>query len=311
MIDAARVQLVLVSNPHVNSESDFEALAELVRCIDSAVQVRVVRDVSTEQGLEYVLPTLGVSFAPVLHLKLDRGRLLQGRLMPKSEEYRRLAARSIPVPRWERVTYGQSVDVTSFGTHAVTKPDFGARGADVRVQRTAGLTWQAPKTQMALRLGGRRNPMLVQEFIYTGPWPVSFRVVTLWGDVLWALRVEASHERRPLPGPGAFSHGGYSIVSSGRGCTFAYCDDPDVLALGSAAHAAFPEIPLLGVDIVRDANLGTLYVVEANSFGFTWHMSSERGLAMQRQFGLDLDAQFDGKRRAAERLARACRELAV
>lgn len=311
MSDAHRVQLVLVSNPHVNSESDFEALAELVRSVDSAVQVRVVADLSADQGLEYGLPTLGVSFAPVLHLELGRGRLLQGRLMPKSEEYRRLAERSIRVPRWTRLTYGESTDVTGLGAHAVTKPDFGARGADVRIQRTAGLTWRAPQTQTALRLGGRRNPMLVQEFIYTGVWPVSFRVVTLLGDVLWALRVEASHDRPPLSGPGAFSDGGYSIVSSGRGCTFAYCDDPDVLALGSAAHAAFPEIPLLGVDIVRDANRGTLYVIEANSFGFTWHMSSERGLAMQRQFGLDLGAQFDGRRRAAERLARACRELAV
>jgi len=99
-------------------------------------------------------------------------------------------------------------------------------------------------------------------------------------------------------------------VSSGKGCTFTLDDDPEVVALAERAHAAFPRVPLLGLDIVRDADTGALFVIEANSLGLTWHFSTPKGLGFQKQFGFDLNAQFDGRRKAARVLARVCAEHA-
>lgn len=304
-------QLVLVSNPHVNSEADFDELVRWVNEADPAVKAQLARDASEDQGLDWTLPTLVVSFAPLSRLRPVRGLVLQGRHLPKSTEYRRLQALGVAVPHWTQLNPGAPVSLDGFGPYVVTKPDYGARGADVRIRRTARVAWTPPQTALARTLGGRLNPMLVQQFIYTGPWPTSFRVTTLLGEVLWAARIEASRERPGLVEPAAFSSGGYSIVSSGRGCRFSLCCEEQVLALAKRAHAAFPDVPLLGVDVLRDAHTRALYVIEANSLGFAWHFSSERGLQMQHEFGLDLDAQFNGRRRAAQRLARACRELAV
>ncbi|HYP90663.1 MAG TPA: hypothetical protein VEQ59_20975, partial [Polyangiaceae bacterium] len=56
----------------------------------------------------------------------------------------------------------------------------------------------------------------------------------------------------------------------------------------------------------RDADSGQLFVLELNSIGSTWHFSSPSGLRIQAQFGFDLGAQLEGRRRAAEVLAKAC-----
>jgi hypothetical protein len=130
----------------------------------------------------------------------------------------------------------------------------------------------------------------------------------LFGKALFGLGIEASHARRPLLDPGSFA--GQSVVSSGNGCTFTLTSDPDVLELAERAHAALPRVPLLGVDIVREAGSGRLFVLELNSLGYTWHFSSPSGSRLQQQFGLALEPQLDGRRRAAAQLAEACNRYA-
>ena len=58
------------------------------------------------------------------------------------------------------------------------------------------------------------------------------------------------------------------------------------------------------------AETGELWVLEANTSGWTWHFSSPTGLRLQQTFGLDFDAQFGGLRRAAEILVEQTRRRA-
>jgi hypothetical protein len=302
--------LSLVSQPSVNTEADFDELAEWIAEASPSTEVRSCADEPREESADSVpdLPTLTVSFAPLRHLRPRRGPLLQGRHVAKSAEYRALEALGVPVPRWQRLLPGKTPDLSALGPYVVTKPDFGARGADVRIERRDRAEWTRPRTELAARFGGRFNPRIAQDFVYTGPWPKSYRVATLFGRALFGLEIEASHERAPLLERSSFH--GQSVVSSGRGCTFALCSDADVLELAERAHAAAPDVPLLGVDLVRDADSGQLFVLELNSIGYTWHFSSPSGLRLQREFGLDLAAQLDGRRRAAAVLARVCEERA-
>jgi hypothetical protein len=68
--------------------------------------------------------------------------------------------------------------------------------------------------------------------------------------------------------------------------------DAEVIALAEKAHAAFPDQPLLGTDIVRDADTGELYVIECNPRGDAWLISSDMGRMIERANGLDFAAQF-------------------
>jgi hypothetical protein len=164
------------------------------------------------------------------------------------------------------------------------------------------------RTRLSEDFGGPFNPRLAQEFVYTGPWPHSYRVATLFAQTLWSLRIEASHARAPLCSRSDFH--GQSIVSSGQGCSLAPWNDSAVIALAERASAALPHVPLLGVDILRDADTGELFVIELNSLGYSWPFSSAAGRRAQAEFGFDLSAQFDGRRKAARLLARACAEHA-
>ncbi len=302
--------LILVTNPAVNATGDFLEIADWISALDRETIVRVVPDVAGADALPDApdLPTVTVSPAPLRRLRPRRGPVFQGQHVSKSSEYRALQAAGLPVPRWTRLLPNRTPKLDGFAAYVVTKPDFGAQGAEVRIERRDTVRWTPPRTARSLDFGGPFNPRLVQEFVYTGPWPRSHRVVTLFGSVLWADRTEASHDRPPLRDRNDFH--GQSIVSSGKGCTFELDDDPEVVALGERAHTAFPRVPLLGVDIVRDADTGELFVLEANSLGFTWHFSTPSGLAFQKQFGFDLNAQFDGRRKAARVLARVCAEHA-
>ncbi len=302
--------LILVTNPGVNSAEDFLELAEWISALDPETVVHVVSDVAGADAAAKVpdLPTLTVSPAPLRRFRPRRGPVFQGQHVSKSTEYRALEAAGVPVPHWSRLLPNRQPKLDGFGPYVVTKPDFGAQGADVRIERRDEVRWTAPRTARALNFGGPFNPRLVQEFVYTGPWPRSHRVTTLFGSTLWADRTEASHDRQPLKSRHDFH--GQSIVSSGRGCTFTLDDDAEVLALAERAHSAFPRVPLLGVDIVRDADTRELFVIEVNSLGYTWHFSTETGLAIQAEFGLDLAGQFDGRRKAARVLACVCAEHA-
>ena len=306
MTDWRRV-LNLVTNPAVNTAADFVELAGFIAAIDPEIAVFLLPDTTDAELDANVpdLPTLTVSPAPARKLRPRRGPLLMGQHVAKSVEYTALEAHGIPVPRWQRLLPGKTPELREFAEHVVTKPDFGARGADVRVERRDVVEWTPPRTELAERFGGHFNPRIVQEFVYTGRWPQSHRVATLFGTALFGLKTEAGHQRAPLSDRRSFH--GQSVVSSGRGCSFELSSDPEMIGLAERAHAAFPQVPLLGVDILRDADTGQLFVIELNSIGYTWHFSSPSGLKLQAEFGLDLDRQLDGRRRAAESLAKACR----
>jgi glutathione synthase/RimK-type ligase-like ATP-grasp enzyme len=87
-------------------------------------------------------------------------------------------------------------------------------------------------------------------------------------------------------------------------------NEPEIIALGERAHRAFPEIPFLGIDILREEPSGRLYVIEVNSAGDVWHFSSRTGRSIQQWAGIDFASQYGGLRRAAEILVTETRSQA-
>jgi len=305
--------LILVHQRSKQDPADYAEIARRIatRAPDIAVHVAGTKDRDWRAaGFDVAAPTLTVAPMPLRGFAPPRGAICEGYEFPKGEQYERLAAIGVPVPRWTRVAPGIALDPSDWGPYVVVKPELGRKGAEIFVKRTGRVRYRAPET-FAEDHPVRKAPLVAQQFIYTGRWPVNYRVVTLFGTRLLAWRCEADHRYWPLESRWDFrATGGITVVSNKKDSHYTLAFDADVIALAERAHAAFPGQPLLGTDIVRDADSGALYVIECNPRGDAWLISSDTGREIEQANGLDFAAQFDALEVATEVLVRETRTRA-
>lgn len=289
--------LILVHQETKQDRADYE---EIARRADVDVFI-----VDTKAGgvadprFDAAAPTLTVSPMPIKKFAPPRGPICQGFEFPKSEQYVRLAALGLPVPRWTTIEEQTVLHAAEWGPYVVVKPDLGRKGAEIFIKRTGRVRYRGPG-------------FLAQQFVYTGRWPVNYRVVTLFGRALMSWRCEADHRFVPLESRWDFkARGGITVVSNKRDSRYTLAFDAEVIALAERAHAAFPDQPLLGTDIVRDADTGALYLIECNPRGDAWLISSVMGRLIEQANGLDFAAQFGALAIAAETLSRETRRRAA
>ena len=297
---------------------DLDALAERVarQAPDIDVVVAGKRRADQWHLLPHAFrPTLTVGFGELRRRRFLNGRILHCPRIPKHVELETLRSAGISVPDWVVVEPGTTLDPAVWGPYVVVKPNLGGAGIDVRIRRTGRVRWVAPEAA-ATAPSTRSAPMLAQRFVYTGPWAVSYRVCSFFGRALYCWRVEQSHEKRPLESRWQFAAsiqgGGIQIIAPSKTSTYTLIDDKPVIELAERAHRlAFPDYPYLGFDVLRDAETGELSIIEANSGGRVWHLSSKMGIRMQRAHAMDLYGQFDALGRAAEQLVEITRSHAV
>ena len=85
------------------------------------------------------------------------------------------------------------------------------------------------------------------------------------------------------------------------------CNDPEIISLGQRAHQAFPECPVIGVDIIRETQSGRFYVLEVNPHGAVWHFSSPFAKNVDPEYVRERYAQFNGLDVAADLLIQKTR----
>ena len=189
----------------------------------------------------FIRPTLIFALRRLLFYHPLRGVVRSSKLLPKSEEYRRMQAIGIPVPRWRLLTRRLSPEVADLGRYVVSKPDFGGLGADVRIRRAGRVRWAPADTPVRF---ASRSGVIAQEFIYTGPWPISYRVGTLFGRALYSQRAEGSHERRPILGPESFTTS--SVTATHQGCSFTLDNDRESYRSRRARACGIPRYRIPG-----------------------------------------------------------------
>lgn len=300
--------LVLVHWPERQSPGDLQEIARRIaaRAPDIGVLVAEGKERDVHIMLKTALrPTVVVSMMPRKRFRVLHGHIFEGRDLPKSEQYRRYRAAGLPVPDWEVICPDTRLDPQIWGEYVIVKPDLARKAAGIVIKKTGRVRYAAPET-FPRDHPGRHAPMVAQKFVYTGRWANHFRITTLFGRTLFAVRCEADNSFRPLESrygfKGAAGVGGAPVVSNKKTSRYTLSYDRDVIALGEKAHMAFPEIPLLGHDIVRDADTGELFVLESNTRGDVWLLSSGTGRSLQATNGFDLYSQFDALDVAADAL---------
>jgi hypothetical protein len=228
------------------------------------------------------------------------GTVYAGRRFTKLEQIERLAGQGIPVPLTARLTKDFDLDPARWGRYVVAKPLRGGSGQNIRLLRTSDI----PTRYAGLTLNGTRE-MLIQPYIehsHDGH-PTEYRVLTLFGKVLYSARNSWGARRRTLAEIAGDPNGVIASNDKQFGRVRTICNDAKIMALGEQAHTAFPSCAVLGVDVIRDSETKKLYVLEVNPLGYTWHFSS--GLAKStftKDHIRDLYSQFGALDRIAQLL---------
>jgi len=305
-----KINLAVFFHPDTKSVSDIETIGSHIGDDINFYAFPTTRPHLWTPLRLFARPTVTVEFDRPQHFNLIRGRRLRQLRRGKLFTYRKLQEAGLPLPRFEVITPETVLDPSVWGPYVVVKPEMGGRGAYVWIHRTNRVHYKKPH-ELREDHPGRYGAMIAQQFIYTGPWPVSCRVLTLFGEPLLSARYEGRHDVPPIESPADFRRAsGTSIVATAEGCTIALANDAEMLALARQIHAVFPTVPLLGQDFVRDATTGKLHVVEINPNGATWMFSNPSGRKMQADFHLDFYRQFDGLKTAARVLSEVARRFA-
>lgn len=310
---------ILVANHEAYRKDDFLKIAAEMRRLAPDIRPYLVwkDELSLRaQAVQFLRPTLSIQLCDSTRYWPLRGAVARATGGGKLASYRVLDAAGLPLPPWTEVTPQTRLDPAVWGEWVVLKPARGRRGQGGEIARAAEVRYRPPESYPGDH-AGRLGPMIAQRYVYPGPWPVHYRVTCCFGRPLFCTRYEMKHElQAPLAGPEGFADGQpRSVPTSPRGgddgaftCDGTLAFEEDLLALGRRIHAVFPTVPMIGIDLLRDARDGSLWIAEVNQSS-VWALSGQRGDAWRAR-GLDGYGQFGAIRVAAEAMVEATRRLA-
>lgn len=311
-----RRMLVIVHRPGWQDIRDFEEIRRIINRIAPDITVVIVKHGIAVADLERVasmLPTLVFSPCALRNQRFATARLFCGRAVDKFTQLRELQRAGVLVPISIELDKVESVPASDWGSHVLIKPT-GPRSSQGKgfIVVPTGKLLEFSQRNRCLSVDG--YPLMVQQFISTGEYVRHYRVNTLFGEALYCMLNERATLGPDLSGQEdvIFSDEVATNVHDPRARQLRLVDDRDVIDVARRCHAAFPQIPLKGVDIVREVGTGKLFALELNCTSNTWHVSSDyfsefRTGAVTRE---NMFSQFNMVEIAAQQLIRATRLLA-
>jgi glutathione synthase/RimK-type ligase-like ATP-grasp enzyme len=220
-----------------------------------------------------------------------------------------MASTGAPVPETHLITKELRLDAAQWGPFTVIKPNRGLRGQGVGLIRTRDVCWS--DTALLPKKDPRHSQeLLAQRFIDTGPNLACYRVFMVLGRPIYCMASTTVDERAPLDAAGSEALDVAVAVNRMRR-KLELANDREVIDLAISVHARLPHLPVMGLDIIREKSTGRLFVLEYNSTGRVWHLSSDHGIGHQKDHGLDYYAQFDALSTITNALIEATRQRAV
>ena len=159
----------------------------------------------------------------------------------------------------------------------------------------------------------QRHSFMVRTIIDIGRHPRHYRVLCLFGTPLYTMRVELKAAQPPVTSSVQTIASANIATNASVTKTRVLVDEPEIAASARQVSFVLPEVPLQGIDILREAKAGKLYALESNPGGNTWHFSSGFGAVLHEEVGQGRQkplAQYDALPLAAKTLAEATRSYA-
>jgi hypothetical protein len=288
---------------------DYQQITAKIRALSDRTLVHIVPDNMLDSRIMSRLNQWpSISFSPSLLLAFSppRGPLYSGKVLPKSEQMTLMAKSGVRTPKWAFLAPDKAFDEAVWGKAVIVKPNvFGwsSGGAGIELVRTDAVRY-IPREAYPPEHPGRQGDMLVQQFIDSGEHSEDYRVVTMFGHPLYALK-RKSLVRMANIFDGVIERTTAGVVSN-AGAREArevhLCYEQPVLKFASLAYLAIPQVPFQAVDIRRDINTGHLYCLEINPGGFTWNFSSKRARQTPTIDGVRREDQFGAWEIAAKAL---------
>ena len=285
----SRRNLILIHRG-ADYERDFEEIAQKVNALDKGITIYQLSAGFTARlpDAAWEHPTLTVAMSSRFGLKIRRGPVLKNGYINKLEQARRARASGVATPPMMKFVPGKPLDPIMFGEFVVIKPmTLTSKGDGVQLFRRRKLQEKAigdfPPNHP---IHHDKEGYLVQKFIDTGEYPAWNRVMTFFGRPVYAVHGVLTVPRPPLSAADTeLENAVIAIQAAARQREWQV--DEDVLDLAKATSKAFPEIPFLAIDLLRDVNTRKLFFLECNPGGNTWHFSSTQpgGINLRHQLG--------------------------
>jgi hypothetical protein len=312
--DATR-NLVLVYEPYVQDWEDLEAIASEVRAIAPDIEVFIasndIRSSTTRKAAAH-RPTLIFSPTELRSFRPLRGKIYAGALITKDVQLQRLAEVGLPVPHYAVLSGDLELDPDRFGPIVMIKPTgFTSHGSGIEMVRTAGLAGSRWRDHPAVLRATAKTPPVVQQFIDTGEYPSHYRVLTLFGEAIYAHRAVSTVRRPSLDAPLEILAAGPFMAKHGQRRLIVPVER-DVLDLARRTFDAISEVALHGCDIIRETGTGRLFVLELNPGGNTWSFSSKWAQLLRLELNTtDLSIEYDAWKTCARVLVQRTRREAM
>jgi hypothetical protein len=298
--------LLIVQTVPEQDPSDWVAIKQRIERNAPDIEVRIAENRnrnSVTARWQVRRPSLVFSPIRLLDFVPRGGAVYCGHVLGKDEQLRRLSTIGILTPTTAILSSASSFDPREWGEYVIVKPNNLNSGVGVRLVRTIDLSARYDEVTAIAN-----DQFLVQPYIDHSEdgCPTHHRVLSLFGRALFCARVRWGSKRPPLF---EIADDPLGVIASNAKTTGGHirsiCNDPEIISLGQRAHQAFPECPLIGVDIIRESQSGRLYVLEANPHGSVWHLSNRR--QTHPEHVRELYAQFNALDLAADLLIQKTR----
>lgn len=289
-----KYNLIILHKPRAQGIGDFLAVQNIMVGRAPDIEVHILSPGSPPDPDFWrraaARPTLIFSPSEIAIDPRIRGTKLVSRRLGKLEEMDRIRKAGLPFPETQSITRETKLDEAQWGPFAVVKPNHGVRGRGISLVRTRDVRWidtsLLPKDDPC-----HGQQLLAQRYVDPGPFALCYRVMTVLGRPIYCMTSRATERRPPLVIDGGEAIN-LVVAANAMARRLKLVNEKDVVELATSLHKNEPDIPVMGTDIIREHGSGRLFLVEFNSRGRTWHLSSEHGQGHQRDFRLDYYGQF-------------------
>jgi len=303
--------LLIVQSAPDQDPADWIAIKQKIERKAPDIEVRIAingqRNSATARW-QVRRPSLVFSPVRLIEFVPRGGAVYCGHVLGKDEQLRRLSSIGILTPKTATLSSECLFDPEEWGEYVIVKPNNLNSGVGVKLVRTIDLSARYHELTATAN-----DQFLVESYVDHSEdgYPTDYRVLSMFGRALYCARNRWGNKRPPLAEIAADPLG--VIASNNKtmgGHIRSICNDAEIIALGQRAHQAFPECPVIGVDIVREIQSGRLYVLEVNPHGAVWHFSSPFAKHLDPEYVRARYAQFNALDLAADLLIQQTRSAA-